>query len=140
MTARALFPFALLISVLSSCTDSEDSRWKEYSENQTSKYFYDVKSVAHPSAQHVQVWYRSHMKDPGAKGWFDSRGVRGLVEFSCGKKEYRVIELQFYDDAGKTLHTFTETSGEMPRTIWQWSQIEPGNTSYEPLYRIVCGP
>lgn len=138
MTAKAVTLFALLLFALSSCTDSGDSRWKQYSENPVSTYSYDVKSVTHPSEQFVRVWYRSHMKDPAAKGWFDSRGTKGLVEFSCAGRQYRVIELQFYDDAGKTLYTFTETSGEMPRTIWQWSQIEPGNTSYEPLYRIVC--
>ncbi len=138
MTAKAVTLLALLFSISSSCTDSGDSRWKQYSENPTSTYYYDAGSVAHPSEHLVRVWYRSHMKDPSAKGWFDSRGVRGLVEFSCANQEYRVLELQFYDDTGKTLYTFTETSGEMPRTIWQWSQIEPGNTSYEPLYRIVC--
>ncbi len=138
MKLLLLMLLTLTCSAMLSCQDSGVGRWKQYSEDGVSTFSYDTQSLAHPSEQTARVWYKTRLKDPSAKGWFDSSGLKGLVEFNCADAMYRVLEIQFYDNQEKTLYTFTEASGEMPKTIWQWSHVEPENKSYGPLYQIAC--
>jgi hypothetical protein len=94
--------------------------WKEFAEATTGTFYYDKGSVTSPSKDFFRVWIHNATKHETS-----------LIEIDCRKKNYRVLDVIEYDEAGriKGRHDYYDNPG--------WLGISQ-RTVPELLHSILC--
>ena len=109
---------------------------KWYSDDEFSFWYYDSKSITHPSENIVRVWAKCIYTEKGRKGLVSNMGARyrgtyyskGYMELNCADKMAHALSIIFYSEEGDII---TSLSAE------KWNFIPPKSAN-EKLYQEIC--
>ena len=123
---KSLFAKLVLILIVVGLTNlygkAQGEEWKKFTEATTGVIYYDAAGISSTPEGFVRVWIYDMGKQETT-----------LVEFSCKKRSYHVLDVIQYDEAKhiKSRETYYDYPGS------KWYDISPKSIS-EPLYESVC--
>jgi len=110
----------LVVGLIISQAKAGGANWKEFAEASTGIFYYDAGSVSSPSDGIFRVWIHNATKRETS-----------LIDINCKGKDYRVLDVIQYDEAGriKDRHLYYDNTA--------WRGITQRSVP-EPLHSTLC--
>lgn len=121
------------------CAEKREAKWKYFYQDEDGVYYYDVKSITHPSNHTVRVWFelvfskkfkKKEVSKQPAIEFPNADHIMILAELNCSDKKIRFLSSHLYSKDKKTL-----ISKDIPnQNFWFFSPEKPEGV----LYQAVC--
>jgi hypothetical protein len=116
---------------------SSNVRCKWHADDEFSFWYYDSKSITHPSENIVRVWTRRIYTENGRTDLVSNMGARYrdtgytdiYMELNCAKKMSHPLSVIFYSKEGDIINSSSY--------VWKWNFIPPKSVNAR-LYQEIC--
>jgi hypothetical protein len=110
---------------------------KWYADDEFSFWYYDSKSITHPSENIVRVWTKRIYTEKGRTDLASTMGARyrdtsyaeGYMELNCPDKMAHALSVIFYSKEGDIINSSSY--------VWKWNFIPPKSVN-DRLYQEIC--